>query len=78
MFRGWVKYVHRLSQICQKSAWEYVWKRTQNTVVTSKNWVAGRKGQEKDISLYTFLYLLNFKPVDYTIYSKKEIQRFKN
>ena len=50
----------------------------QSTVVTCRNWVAGRQVQERDIALYTLLYLLNFTSYDCTNYLKKEVQYFKS
>ena len=50
----------------------------QSTVVTSRNWVAGRQVQERDFALYTLLCLLNFTSYDRTIYLKKGVQYFKS
>lgn len=50
----------------------------QSTVVSSRNWVAGRQVQERGIALYTLLYLLNFTSHACTIYLKKGVQYFKS
>ena len=65
---------------CVKNQYENILEENpdQSTVVTSRNWVAGRQVQERDFALYTLLYLLNFTSNDCTIYLKKGVQYFKS